>query len=189
MITRRRFLIGAAGIATIPFNFYETAYAFFQNHSEPLLIAPKEVRETLYLCCGSDNEFLLGAIDPPVPRLTWRYCLEKMGTNWESEYESELAFEAEFGARLDDFADEESARQAWLVDDAPNARAYHYLDSLGIGESKQVSRNLEDLIFQHPEPFGQGYCSVTTYELFTASLVQHELNRRGAGIKVEIYNP
>ena len=91
MITRRRFLIGAAGIATIPFNFYETAYAFFQNHSEPLLISPKEVRETLYLCCGSDNEFLLGAIDPPVPRLTWRYCLEKMGTNWESEYESELA--------------------------------------------------------------------------------------------------
>ena len=53
MITRRRFLIGAAGIATIPFNFYETAYAFFQNHSEPLLIPPKEVRETLYLCWGN----------------------------------------------------------------------------------------------------------------------------------------
>ena len=54
MITRRRFLIQAAttGIATISYPFFDQALAFFQNHNEPLLIPPKDVKETLYFCPG-----------------------------------------------------------------------------------------------------------------------------------------
>ena len=41
MLSRRRFLIGATGIAAIPLNYYEEAYSFLQNHNEPLLIPPR----------------------------------------------------------------------------------------------------------------------------------------------------
>ena len=83
MLSRRRFLIGATGIAAIPLNFYEEAYSFLQNHNEPLLIPPREVIDTLYLCWGKSNEFRLGAIDPPVPKYTWRQWLDRLGESWD----------------------------------------------------------------------------------------------------------
>lgn len=184
MITRRRFLTGAAtiGIATISFPFFDQALAFFENHNEPLLIPPKDVRETLYFCEGGRPEFRLGAIDPPIPRYTWREFYERFHGGWQSDYVTESDFLEDHGVSLDSIVPEGTAYETWIDCDAPHIRAYNFLDSLGLREGRQGTQELGDILFLE----GDFPSSVTAEDTFSTSLLQHELNRLGTGVKVEI---
>jgi hypothetical protein len=184
MITRRRFLIHAAttGISTISYPFFDQALTFFQNHNEPLLIPPKDAKETLYFCLGEWPEFRLGAIDPPIPRYTWREFYERFDGGWQSDYDTESDFFDDYGFSLDSFVPEGAAYETWLAYDAPHIRAYKYLDSLGLREGRQGTKELSDILFVE----GDYPSSVTAEDTFCTSLLQHELNRRGTGVKIEI---
>jgi len=184
MITRRRFLIQAAttGIATISYPFFDQALAFFQNHNEPLLIPPKDVKETLYFCPGEWPEFRLGAIDPPIPRYTWREFYERINGSWQADYDTESDFIEDNGVSLDSFVPGETAYETWLANDAPHIRAYKYLDSLGLRAGRRGTKQLGDLLFVE----GEYRSSVTSENAFCTSLLQHELNRRGTGVRIEI---
>jgi hypothetical protein len=89
---------------------------------------------------------------------------------------------------LDDLVDEGSAYDIWIVSDAPHIKTYEFLDDLGLRDGDQGVGNLGDLIFEDGGAPGCDYLGVTTEDLFSASLLQHELNKKGTGVKVEIYN-
>lgn len=63
-ITRWQFLLGTTAGLILP-SFYDRAYSFFENHGEPLLIAPKRSGEVLYACSEYVEEgFRLNLGDP-----------------------------------------------------------------------------------------------------------------------------
>jgi hypothetical protein len=86
-ITRRQFLLGTTAGLILP-SFYEKAYSFFENHGEPLLVAPRQPGEILYACsdlyrCSdfAEEGFRLKLGDPEAepPEMTIREFCEAFG--------------------------------------------------------------------------------------------------------------
>jgi hypothetical protein len=142
MITRRSFLLGAAGLLT--YSLFDKYLNYFENHGEALIEYPKDYENTLYLN-PSSNSFELGDfedIDYPDPP-TWavwieNYMGEGVDINCPEQVEHLIH---DYGVSPEDYEKpcnednwrEHYAESYFFRDNTPNCFAYDYLNRLDLG--------------------------------------------------------
>lgn len=182
-ITRREFILGTARSAAgliLP-AYYDKVLAYFENHGEPLLKAPRQFDQDLY--CDFGNEFQLNLGKPvyELPKLTWREVFQRYS------YDDEDGFAEEFGlteAMLGEVADEDAYFDYWAACDSPNAKAYRLLDGFDIGRMIHHGDKIGELKFIDCPCPGSDYVGVHADCEVTLSLLQNRLNELGTGIRV-----
>lgn len=191
-ITRRQFLLGTAAGLILP-SFYDKAHSFFENHGEPLLIAPKRPGEILYACSDRTEQgyqLLLGHPESVWPdKMSVReFCLTfgegDPETWWREEWIcTDEPVPVDLDADMDQFAVEEW----WLALKSPLSQAYHYLQCLDLGPQLQGSRAVGGLDFGIGGSPGMGFVYVDAVDEVSLSLLQHRLNVLETGIEVRTY--
>ena len=114
-ITRRQFLLGSATGFVLP-SVFEKAYAYIENHGEPLLIPPRKPSETLYAC----GEFVVDGfrLNLGDPERWWHEF-------WlGGEDTGPIDWHARMSSR--------SVEEWWDIKYSPWARAYHYLGDIDL---------------------------------------------------------
>jgi len=185
MITRRSFLIGTLGVGFIPPTFLQKATSFLENHNEPLLVLPKNPVNTLYVDTDSSYEFLLNQPSWDVPVMTYEEYFDQIFGGIEAYAESQCIEE-------DELPDLQSEADPYLVIDAlartesPNATAYRLLEGLGFCSSPTKTGQLSGITFYDGPCPGNDYLGAQADGPLAVSLVQHELNKQGWNIAVEL---
>jgi hypothetical protein len=191
----------SAGAGLIVARYYDTAFAYLQNHGEPLLQAPRSVNQTLFAYGtsgwdGSDQWRLsLGDWFKARQYFTWREVFERYNTDQQdyfSEYQSLAEMADEWGfasedALLDSDAYFEHFENDWYANDCPFTQAYDLLDCDEIGPVLRHGDAIGHLFFE----YAPGMCSVPggivdAADLLTLSLLQHRLNELGKGIAIKL---
>ena len=203
MIDRRHFLIGAGVLLTS--SFVRRATAFSRKAGEPLILPPvRKPEETLYVYV-KDHEFgengevaeydgkwrvSLGPdqpFAPPVP--TWREHLRSLGHSLETDGEIEHACRKydlpvnDLDTRLNGFGWEDR----WDNFAGPQAKAFHLLKGLDLGQSGSALRQAGQIIFEEfgGSP-GNSYTWVELRDDLTVSLLQARLIELNLPIDVAI---
>jgi len=190
-ITRRQFLLGTTAGLILP-SFYERAYSFFENHGEPLLIVPKQPKDTLY----ASSDFVvppklqlnLGDPEEGPPDMTIReFCLEYGKGDPEAWWrEAWLCTDDPEPVDIEGPMDEWAVWDWWGRKNSSNARAYRYLESLDLGSDFNGPNPVGGLGFIDGAFPGNDYLSVEALDPVSVSLLQLRLNELGTGIKVEL---
>lgn len=193
-ITRRQFLLGSAAGLILP-SFYERAFSYFENHGEPLLIAPKHPGEILYACPDfAEVGFRLNLGEPGTepPEMTIReFCLA-FGEG-DPKYWWRDQWLCDDDADVDDI-DMDAQMDPWYVQDwwdlkySPYAAAYHYLESLDLGPQLKGHKAAGGLDFYCGGSPGNSFLAVDAMDEVSLSLLQQRLNELRTGIKVEFYS-
>jgi hypothetical protein len=180
MITRRQFLLGTGFI--VP-TFFDQALSFFENHGEPLLIAPKRPRQILYVATDCSYEFRLDTPDIDIPKMTMDEYLDE---HWGGVEAYMASLGEEDRPDLNSYVDPLQVLDFWGRTDSPNARAHRLLEDLRFSASSEETRSLSGItFFDGPSP-GNDYLGVQADDLMAVSLVQHELNNQGYNTRVEL---
>ncbi|MEZ5571049.1 MAG: hypothetical protein R3E64_03410 [Halioglobus sp.] len=190
-ITRRQFLLGTAAGLILP-SFYERAYSFYENHGEPLLIAPQNPGEILYASSEfAANGFQLHLGHPEIgpPEMTIReFCLKYAGGDSEADWrEHWLGVDESEPVDFDSPMDPWTVLDWWVQKDSSAARAYSYLESLDLGPQLKKQKGVGGLDFYCGGSPGNGFFAVDAMNEVSLSLLQQRLNELGTGIKIEMY--
>jgi hypothetical protein len=195
MFDRRRFLIGAGTLLTA--SFVRRASAFSRKAGEPLILSPAgKPEETLYVYSqkewSEDAEWRvsLGAdqpFAPPAP--TWREHLRALGHPLETEDDIERACNEfdlpreDLDTRLNGFGWEDR----WDNFAGPQAKAFHLLKDLDLGQAGSALRQAGQIIFQEfgGSP-GNSYTWVELQNDLTVSLLQARLIELNLPINVKV---
>ena len=190
-ITRRQFLLGTAAGLVLP-SFYERAFSYFENHGEPLLIAPRHSEKILYACPEFAEEgFRLNLGEPGTepPEMTIReFCLAfgegDLDTWWrESWLGTDDTDPIEWNTQMDPW----SVEDWWSLKYSPYGAAYHYLESLDLGPQLKGHKTAGGLDFYCGGSPGNSFLAVDAMDEISLSLLQQRLNDLRTGIKVELY--
>lgn len=186
MLTRRTFLLGAAGTAAgtaaglmLP-AWVRRAKAFIETEHQPLLEPPPRVRRVLQATIPDwDDRYYLVLTEPyeGPPRLTWRqfhrrYFADQYGHF--ADFVKEVLGEP---AAPDDEADPSWVRNIWVdTADAPHFAAYHYLSQFDLGPELNNDLAVGRIEFVNGFDPGQEQRLVTVPDLLSLSLLQNRLN-------------
>lgn len=188
MISRRSFLIGAGGFLTL--SLIERYLAFLENHGEPLIEAPRNPDQVLYVY--PDREFDMGFNADPwgveIPDITWEeYLIEIDGYDKPttlSDFRKILRYEGLFPSELKQHVPE----YVWMEHFAysgPNGQAFDLLKKLNIGSTLEIEgEELGGLIFYDCDGPCSSYRGVQAEDDLSVSLLQHQLNELETGIAV-----
>lgn len=191
-ITRRQFLLGTTAGLILP-SFYERAYSFFENHGEPMLIAPEQPEDTLYACADFATapklQLQLGHPEEGPPDMTIReFCLRYGEGDPETWWREEWLYVDESEAiDIEKPMDEDLIWDWWLRRDSATARAYHYLERLDLGSGFNGANPAGSLDFIDGACPGNDYLGVEALDPVSVSLLQQRLNDLGTGIRIEMY--
>jgi hypothetical protein len=191
-ITRRQFLLGTASGLILP-SFYDRVFSYFENHGEPLLIAPKNPGEILYACADFAEppklQLHLGDPEEGPPDMTIReFCLKYGAGNPETWWrDSWLCTEDPEPIEMDDPMNRDIVMDWWLRKDSSTARAYRYLESLDLGSDFNGPNPVGGLDFIDGACPGNDYLGVEALNPVSLSLLQQRLNELGVGIEVRLY--
>jgi hypothetical protein len=184
-ITRRQFLLSTAGAAAgfiLP-SYYTRALEFLDRHGEPLLESPKIIREELIVCSDRDGELNLGDPWSEPPEMTWReYANQYFGGDLR---EFEETWEIS-GPMLDNNVPWDVRVDAFILNDSPNAKAYHLLESLDLGPDLSGPNAVGSLTFTDGACPGVDYLGVSADDDITVSLLQQRLTDLGTGIRLVV---
>ena len=191
MIARRAFIAGVG--ATLTLNLADNYIAYFENHGEPLIEAPKRPDRVLYVV--PEWEFQIGLDGKPgdfsFPEIPLREAikmvygldpskekdLENLRVNCGLEYTN-------FDALIDDKFWWE--HMEYVNRNGPHADAYYYLDGLGIGPDLHHGEDVGGLTFEDGPMPCSDYIGVHADNYISVSLLQHELNATGANVAVRV---
>lgn len=188
-ITRRQFLLGSAAGLVLP-SFYEKAFSYFENHSEPLLPAPTKPGEILYAHTpfGEGYELHLGEPYVEPPSMTIReFCLAFGDGDPEAWWRENWLFEDNIPVDMDEPMDQFAVEDWWMLKYSSNARAYHYLEGLDLGPQLSGAKAIGGLAFHCGAAPGVDYLGAEAIDEISLSLLQHRLNEIGSGIEVKLY--
>ena len=185
MITRRQFLLGSSGAGFILPSFFDQALSFFENHNEPLLIAPENPGQILYVATDWDYEFRLDTPDTEIPEMTIGEYLDEYWGGVEA-YMEDQCLEEEDRPDLDSFADPYDVLERWGRTGSPNATAFELLNQLRFTAESDRSNALSGITFIDGPMPGNDYLGVQADDLMAISLVQHGLNNQGYNIRIEL---
>ena len=187
-ITRRQFLLSTAGAsvgAIIP-TFYFRALEFFEQFGEPLLVAPARTTRELYLDNDwRERELLLSPYEE-LPNMTFREYFARYNPEGIETFEDDWGRGPE---ALDDLMEPEWYWDDWWTLDSPQARAYHYLQTLDLGPELASRNAVGGLEFYEDGNFVSHWCGVRYENDVTLSLLQKRLNDLGTGIRINIDYP
>lgn len=193
MLSRRQFLLATAGTFTpglvLP-SFHAQAVAYLESCGEPLLIPPAEPRHVLYATPNGEGGYCLLLDNPKLepPQLTWREFME----HYFGSVENYLGVEEipdtveEIGYDLDAEADFFTVVDCWGRSESPEAHAFHLLSSLDLGVGGNHPDAAAELVFIDGPMPGSNYLGVHVPDLLSLSILQQELNRLGAAVRVEM---
>jgi hypothetical protein len=191
MLTRRQFLLGTTAGLILP-SFYDKAFSYFENHGEPLLIAPEHPKDILYASsqfAASGFELNLGHPEIGPPDMTIReFCLaygEGDPVKWWRE--SWLCTDDPESIDMDQQMDPDFVMDWWARKDSSNARAYRYLARLDLGPQLARHKVVGGLNFIDGASPGNDYLGVEAVDAVSLSLLQRRLNELGTGIEVLVY--
>ena len=184
-VTRRQFLLSTAGAAVgaiVP-SFYFRALEFFEQHEEPLLIAPEHfTRELIVADLNGYPELCLGDPYAEPPAMTYREYFLRYDPDGIDTFEQRWGLER---AALDTPIHSEYVLDQWMVRDGPSASAYHLLDSIELGPALSGPEAVGGLDFvRESNMAGYQWLAVRPRDEVTLSLLQQRLTDLGTGIRV-----
>ena len=190
MISRRQFLIGAAGAAAgliLP-DWVVRAERFIETEDAPLLEPPTIARtrvNAVYLDGIDDIRLLVGDPYKEPPRLTWSQYFERY---YGDEYGSFEEFALEwYGVRLNPMAEADDwvVMDTWLSrNEAPDTKGYAYLEQFNIGPELDVGDTVGRVDFVNGTCPGNGSRFVSVPDLLSLSLLQKRLNQIGTDTEI-----
>jgi hypothetical protein len=183
--SRRGFLIGAGALLTT--GFVKDARSFIHRTNQPLLASPPRVVETMYWQEIPDEGYQLTlgpwSFAPPPP--TWRefFVSEDIPHRTDEDVEKICSSHC---IEPGDF-DKPVQRRYWEdwfdIKGGPLARAYHLLQSIDLGPSRDTGRGplLEFNVGSHP---GDNTHYVNAKDMLSLSLLQARLLNLKLPIKI-----
>ncbi len=185
---RRQFLIrafSAAGQLVLP-RFFDRAFAFVENHGEPLLETPVEPVKKLYAAYQEEGVYwIIDGLMPQglPPAVTWREYFLLTGDKLVNGMEG---WELE-PSQLDDPMDHWAFETYWCYNLSPNALAYKYLSDLDLGPEFGKSDRAEgEIRFQDAPTMGSDCRWAEVDNLLSLSLLQNRLNELGENVSLEV---
>jgi hypothetical protein len=186
MITsRRQFLLSTAGVAVgaiVP-SFYFRALEFFEQFDEPLLEVPGRVARDLYAYVNGEEKLELSLGDPSEepPEMTFR----EFFAHYQPAEEEYLRQSYNLGEHnLDSEIDWGHVCDHWCLEESPQALAYHYLQSINLGEVLKGTKGVGALDFTEQSNMTMFWYEVHARDEVTLSLLQRRLNDLGTGVRV-----
>jgi len=190
LITRRHFLIGA--LTGLTLSIINRHVKYMEEFGEPLLQLPQKVENTLYINKGQD--FMIGlnkdplSVEPPKSSLI-EYLVSVHGETVPVSAADYEYFEMEYGYEATDLV-APVPETLWLDDSArigPRADAYHFLKSFEFGSAFDIEdESYGSLSFYDGPVIGSDYLGVHADDELSISLLQNELNSRGANTAIKI---
>ncbi len=188
IMDRRQFLIrafSAAGQLVLP-RFFDRAFAFVENHGEPLLETPVEPVKKLYAAYQEEGVYwIIDGLMPQglPPAVTWREYFLLTGDKLVNGMEGR---ELE-PSQLDDPMDHWAFETYWCYNLSPNALAYKYLSDLDLGPEFGKSDRAEgEIRFQDAPTMGSDCRWAEVDNLLSLSLLQNRLNELGENVSLEV---
>ena len=185
MITRRNFLLGTLGAGFVTPTFAEKAMAFVANHSEPLLSLPRDPARTLYVATDCDLQFRLDELNWEIPHMTYGEYYDEVCGGVETYMELN-GFEADELWDLDEEVDPYDVLELLGRTESPNAKAYRLLEDLQFVSDSEKFQVMSCLEFIDGPCPGNDYLGVHAKDLLAVSFVQHEMNKLGWNVAVEL---
>jgi hypothetical protein len=189
MITRRKFLIGAGSVLTLPLLNMFTWH--LENMGVPLIEAPAQPKNVIYVSAYMDYQLNLNEFPDKIPSITWReFLFEKLGYSVPKHRRDFRRIYDEWGVmphQFDDECEDYVWEPYWCRVESPNALAYDLLDRLEIGrELTGPGEAAGGLQFVDGPMPGSDYLGVHADDELSVSLLQHRLNELGTGIAIEM---
>jgi hypothetical protein len=188
IMDRRQFLIrafSAAGQLVLP-RFFDRAFAFVENHGEPLLETPVEPVKKLYAAYQEEGVYwIIDGLMPQglPPAVTWREYFLLTGDKLVNGMEG---WELE-PSQLDDPMDHWAFETYWCYNLSPNALAYKYLSDLDLGPEFGKSDRAEgEIRFQDAPTMGSDCRWAEVDNLLSLSPLQNRLNELGENVSLEV---
>ena len=189
IMDRRQFLIrafSATGQLVLP-RFFDRAFAFVENHGEPLLETPVEPVKKLYAAYQEEGVYwIIDGLMPkkiPPPTVTWREYFLLTGDKLVSGMEN---WQLEAG-QLDEPMDYWAFETYWFYNLSPNALAYKYLNDLDLGpEFGKIDRAEGEIRFQDAPMIASDCRWAEVDDLLSLSLLQNRLNELGENVSLEV---
>jgi hypothetical protein len=193
MISRRQFLIGAAGAAAgliLP-DWLVRAERYVEEEGTAYLEAPEHLSDTLYAVDWGDGNFQLFLGDPQqdVPDLTWREFADRyFGMAFDEFVVDHLGMkprEAVAAGILEEgLAPEWNVLDQWVYHDSPSALAFSYLDNLDLGPDFGRAGGAGQIDFIDGPAPGNDSRIVSVPDHLSLSLLQKRLNDLREGVRV-----
>ena len=182
MISRRRFILATIGTIATPMTFIDKAFAYLENHGEPLIQLPKKSSEILYVDNDQNLQFCLGSLDVNPPPMTYGEFMFKYDSDF---YFDDPDLPTEDQINEDEEVPIELLFDAWARTDSPWAKAHKLLEHLPRYQDTSETFRGDLIFYDCPFP-ASDYLGVHAGDLLTLSLVQEELNIRNRGIAIEL---
>ena len=193
MVIRRSFLIGATS-AILTVGLYRDAIRFIERKDEPLLVAPDQVKRTLFAIRQGEG-FSLWLDNHPDEEPEWGMTWAQFYQHSQGHDRDEAVAEIVNYYGLDQG---EAAERADETVDADELLDWHYDNELGTGLAVEFFRDL-DLGPDFAAGIGRGQVSFADYKCagpdrwgseaadqLSLSLLQARLNELGVGVEVKI---
>ena len=189
---RRQFLIRLGLLAGEPLlkSFFDRALAFVENHDEPLLEVPREVRHELFVKKADYGyEWCLGRPETSIPEPpTWEEFFRSTSVDLETDMvDRELEPQ-----QLRETMNPEEWGSYWSIEESSNAKAFEYLSRLDLGPAFDPNAKSDvagEIQFLDCPGICCHYRGVETYDLVSISLLQNRLNELGEPTRVAMLEP
>jgi hypothetical protein len=186
-INRRQFLLGTAAGLVLP-SFFDRALAYFENHGEALIEAPKRAAPVMYASSEMSgwNGYQMAIGHPwaePPPMSVREFCEHYNQSDpqaswmegWDRNADSELDMNAE--------ADCWMVLDRWACTEAPHCLAHDYLQCIDLGPKLAGATAVGELRTE----FGcTDYVGTHAADEITLSLLQNRLNELNSGMKIVV---
>jgi hypothetical protein len=186
-MNRRQFLLGTAAGLVLP-SFFDRALAYFENHGEPLIEAPRRTAPVMYACAELSGwegyQMTIG--DPwsqPPPMTVSEFCKRygKAGPqpNWMEGWTKEVGGELDMNAEVDRWM----VIDHWGCTEAPHCLAHEYLQSIDLGPKLAGATAVGEL---RTEVGATDYVGTHATDEVTLSLLQNRLNELNSGMRIVV---
>ena len=191
MLTRRQFLVGAAGAAAgliLP-DWVVRAERFIEGEGEPLLEVPSRYRDTLTAVSwfGDEYQLFLGDPEQEQPALNWiefaeRYYFEDNVNEFFAHYFGEDAHYPDPQEQVGEWLISEH----WVMTDSPSAEAFNYLQGLDLGPDFGRPGGIGQIDLIEGTAPGDNSCVANAADNLSLSLLQKRLNDLGESVRIVV---
>jgi hypothetical protein len=187
---RRQFLLGTAAGLVLP-SFFDKAFAYFENHEEPFLEAPRSASTIMYACAeldgGGGYQMTVGDPWMQPPDMTVKEFCDHYGEtdpelDWMEGWCSDSHGCLDMNAVIVDWR----LFDSWLQVHAPYRHAHEYLQSIDLGPQLSGGEAVGALEVQWGMP-GSDYVGTHAVDAVTLSLLQNRLTELRSGYRVVVY--
>ena len=182
-ISRRQFILGTAAGFILP-SYYDKVLAYWENHGEALLDAPRNVEREMIasseLGGGLTYELNLGDPYQEPPEMTVREYANRYFAGEDNYLNLMEEDDVDFDRKMSFW----EVIDIWARVDSPNARAYRLLENLDLGPDLCGENAVGEINFIDGDRPGSDYLGVHAPGQLDLALLQRRLNDLDTGIHI-----